>query len=89
MQTKSTFKFSLVLLLLIACISPMSYSQARKPPLSLPRIDVLDCKIEADLMPDAHELNAVATIKFNPLESTDFVVFELSENLWIERVLNE
>jgi aminopeptidase N len=65
-----------------------TYSQTRNASSSAPRIDVENYIIEANLTPDAHEISAAATITFTPLESTDFVVFELNENLAIQRVLD-
>ena len=86
---KSTLVFGFALLLAFAGISAMEgYSQAKKPSSSTPRIEVQNYKIEANLTPDAHEIKAAATITFKPVQATDFVVFELSENLSVQKVLN-
>jgi len=89
MHMKTAFISGLFVFLAIAGICPPASPQAKRTRSSAPKIDVLDTKIEADLTPDAHELNASATVKFKPLETTDFVVFELNENLWVQKVLNE
>jgi len=39
-------------------------------------------------MPETHELKAEAIIQIMPLEETDRAVFELSENLSVQRILN-
>jgi tetratricopeptide (TPR) repeat protein len=88
MHRRNTPASRLLLFLLLAGSPLMAHSQARRKTASPPRIDVLNCKIEAKLTPDAHEFNAAATITFKPLESTDSVVFELSENVWVQKVLN-
>jgi aminopeptidase N len=77
----------LMLCLVLAGISSTSYPQAKKAP-SLPRIDVLDYRIEATLVPDTHEITASATVVFTPGEPTDRAVFELNENLSVQKILN-
>jgi aminopeptidase N len=59
--------------------------RAAPPP---PQIDVEDYALQATLMPETHELKAVAGITFKVLEPTDSVVFELSENLSVQKVLD-
>jgi len=68
-------------------IAPVVYSQARGT-FEPPRIEMLTYDMRVTLTPDAHELEAAGTIGFRPLESTDIVVFEMSENLFVQRVLN-
>ncbi len=89
MRTKTAFVLDLLLFLVIACICPLMFSQSSRTTSSAPKIEVLDYKIEVDLVPDTHELNGAATITFKPLENTDLVIFELSENLWIQKVANQ
>lgn len=72
---------------MLICMATCALSQTRNTS-SAPRIDVLSYRIEADLTPDAHSIRAAATIDFRVLESTDFVVFELNENLSVQKVLN-
>jgi aminopeptidase N len=88
MHRQTELASRLLLFLLVTGSSVMAYSQVRKNAPSAPRIDISDYKIEAKLTPDTHEFNAAATITFRPLESTNSVVFELSENLWVQKVLN-
>ena len=77
-----------VLLLAFAGSGLQGYPQAKKTASSMPHIDVQDYKIEASLIPDAHEVKVASTIVFKPAQSTDFVIFQLSENLSVQKVLN-
>ncbi len=88
MHKKLAMGCSLTLCLIFIGLVPVAYSQTRKSSSAAPRIDVQNYKIEAGLTPDAHEIKAAATITFTPLESTNFVVFELSENLSVQKVSN-
>ncbi len=88
MHTKTTLIPGLLLCLVLACIPPLIYSQSRKASGSTPRIEVQNYKIEVSLTPDAHELKAAAVITFQPLESRDYVIFELNENLSVQKVLD-
>ncbi|HYK89142.1 MAG TPA: tetratricopeptide repeat protein [Acidobacteriota bacterium] len=63
-------------------------AQAKRASSSAPQIDVENYSVQATLTPDAHEIKAVATITFRPVEATDVVLFELSENLSVQKVLN-
>jgi aminopeptidase N len=87
MSLKITLTRRFLLCLMLACAVCTIFPQERRPS-SAPRIDILSYKIEADLTPEAHELKAAATIDFRALESIDHIVFELSENLSVRRVLN-
>jgi aminopeptidase N len=87
MSAKTALIRRLVLGLMLACMIP-AVSPQKKRSSSAPRIDILSYKIEADLTPDAHQIKAAATINFRALEPTDYVVFELSENLSVQKVLN-
>ncbi len=89
MHTKTALTSGFLLLTTIAVICPMTFSQTSGILSSAPEIDVLDYKIEVNLAPDSHELSAVATVVFKPLEDTDVAIFELSENLWVQKVVNE
>jgi len=88
MRMKSSLIPGLTLILTMAGISAEGYSQTKKAVSSIPRIEVQNYKIEANLVPDTHELKAAATVTFKALQSTDFVVFELSENLSVQKILN-
>ncbi len=82
-------KKSLTLVLLCLCllISARSLvSQKKRAPSSLPQIDVQHYAVQANLNPDGHEVSATATITFLALESTDVVVFGLSENLSVQKI---
>ena len=76
------------LLMTLAGTAPGGYPQAKKRSGSAPRIEVREYRIEAALTPDAHELKAAAVISFRPVDAMDFIVFELSENLSVQKVLN-
>ena len=88
MRMKSSLIPGLTLILAMAGMSAEGYSQTRKAASSIPRIEVQNYNIEASLTPDAHELKAAATVTFKALQPTDFVVFELSENLSVQKILN-
>jgi aminopeptidase N len=88
MHMKAAMRCSLALCLIFICTASAAHSQARNASTSVPRIEVMNCKIEAWLTPDAHEFRAAATITFSPVESTNYVVFELNENLSVQKVLN-
>jgi len=77
-----------VLCLALAVMVPAALPQSRKQSSAPPRIDVINYKIDANLAPDAHEIKAAATIDFKVIEPTDHVVFELSENLSVQKILN-
>ena len=72
----------LLLLALLLSVGHHSYSQSR------PMIRVDQLKVQAELMPEDHELEAVAEVVFTPLEATETVVFEISENLSVRRILD-
>jgi aminopeptidase N len=64
------------------------FAQPRRGVPAAPKIDVENYLIQAALKPDAHEVKATAQITFKPLESTEVVLFNISENLSVARVLN-
>ncbi len=64
------------------------FAQARRAPSAAPRIDVENYATEVTLNPDAHELSAITTVTFKPLEETAVVVFELSENVSVQKILD-
>ena len=74
----------LLLFLTATFVSP----QARRPPSSAPKIDVEKYVTQVTLNPEAHELAATVAITFRPLEETAVVVFEVSENVSVQKVLD-
>ena len=62
-------------------------AQVRRPS-SAPRIDVESYSVEATLEPEVHEVKASATITFRPVEATQVVSLELSENLSVQKILD-
>ncbi|MBN2317446.1 MAG: tetratricopeptide repeat protein [Acidobacteria bacterium] len=86
-------KFALVpmlaLLLAASGIVPASFTQTGRESFPRPSIEIQQYRIEATLIPDTHQIEAAATIQFLPKESTDYIVLELNENLWMQKVLNE
>lgn len=80
-----------ILAALVMCVFSIAglHAQARRAPSSAPKIDIQHYLLQATLTPENHELKAVATITFRPMETTDVVIFELSENLSVQRILNE
>jgi aminopeptidase N len=88
MHMRSTLVSWFVFLLVIAGAAAAGFSQARKRVSSVPRIEVENYKIEATLTPDAHEIKASAAVTFKAVDTTDYVVFDLSENLSVQKILN-
>lgn len=86
-MTATRIRRVLLLLSLASCALP-AYSQPRRASSSTPKIDVENYVIQATLKPEAHEVKATAEITFKPVESTDIVLFEISDNLSIQKVLN-
>jgi len=60
--------------------------QQPAPQQAASRFDVVNYRIEAQLIPDQHLLRAGADVTFTPLESTRSVVFELNGSLKIEGI---
>lgn len=75
--------------LLLLCLPAASAAQIRRAAASLPRIDVENYALDVKLEPDQHELAATARITFRALERTETVVFEISENLSVRRIVDE
>jgi aminopeptidase N len=88
MHMRSRLVSGFVLTLALLGATSAAFSQAKKRASSPPRIEVENYQIEATLTPDAHEVKASAAITFKALDTTDFVVFELSDNLSVQKVLN-
>jgi aminopeptidase N len=84
---KSRKCFYLLCLLLAGAVSSAP-SQGRRPPSSAPKIDVANYVLQVNLNPEAHELKAVAAITFRAVETTDVVLFQISENLSVQRILD-
>jgi aminopeptidase N len=89
-KDRTMHKITTLILRFMTCLAlstfaPAVYSKETKAP---PRIDIRDYKIETTLNPDAHELKSAATISFAPLEATDHIALELSENLSVQKVLS-
>lgn len=75
--------------LLLLCLPAASAAQARRAAAALPRIDVENYALDVNLKPDQHELTAAAKITLRALERTETVVFEISENLSVRRIVDE
>lgn len=80
--------FKLAFVLMLAVTVQAAYPQTRRNPSSPPQFQILNYNIEAALEPDVHEFKAKAVITFQVKEPTDFIVFEISENLTIQKVLD-
>jgi aminopeptidase N len=88
MMLKNITQISLLVIsLAFAVTSPAIFSKEKQAS-SPPRIDIQSYKISTTLNPDEHELKAAATISFTPVEATDYIVLELSENMSVRKVLN-
>jgi tetratricopeptide (TPR) repeat protein len=79
---RTGFLASGLALILSAGLYPQTRRQASAPP----RIKTEGNLIQLTLDPDAHEMKATAFIIFKAIESTDVVVFEISDNLSITKV---
>jgi hypothetical protein len=88
MYKKNILIFGFITCLSFAVMSPAVYSDSNQASSAHPRIDIQDYKIVTALNPEAHELKSAATISFTPIESTDRIEFEISENLSVRKVLN-
>ena len=62
------------------------YPQTRRLGTAPPPLIVENNHIQLTLDPDAHELKAVAAVTFKPVEGTDVVIFEISENLSVSKI---
>ncbi len=84
---RSTLIPGFALCLVLAGFCPAAYPQSKKSS-SAPKIEIKNYRVEAALIPDAHEINASASISFKILEATDHIALELNENLSVQRVLD-
>lgn len=71
------------------CLAAGVYPQAKRQAPALPQISVEDYNIQLTLDPDPHELKAVAAITLKAAETTDLVVFQLSENLSLTKATDD
>ena len=78
----------LLLCLLFACTVSAATPQGRRATSSVPKIDVESYNIQITLTPESHELKAVAAITFKAIEATDVALFQISENLSVQRILD-
>jgi aminopeptidase N len=85
---KSDLIIRFLLFLMIAGSAWTAVARQMSAGQSYPYIDVQRYDITVTLSPETHELTAVAVITFMPLEPTDVIVFELSENMFVNRVLD-
>jgi aminopeptidase N len=76
-----------ILLVLCLTIAGPVLGQRRRTS-APPRIDVEDYKIQVTLTPEAHEFKATAAITFRALEQTDVVLFEMNENLSVQKIVD-
>ncbi len=88
MRMKTSLIYSLAMFLVLSGTGSAGRSQTKRTSASLPEFDILNYDIAAELTPDAHEIKTRSMIRFKTAASTDFVVFELSENISVQRVLN-
>jgi len=81
-------KFPALLLFAIVSLGLLASASGQQPApqQAASRFDVINYRIEAQLIPDQHLLRAGADVTFTPLESTRSVVFELNGSLKIEGI---
>jgi tetratricopeptide (TPR) repeat protein len=85
---KNTLTLGLIAGLVLAGAISVGYSQSRKSAVSGAQIEMRHYRLEATLKPDSHQIKSAATLTFMPHESADHVVFEINENLSVQKVLN-
>jgi aminopeptidase N len=66
--------------------APVQIRETPLPPGGRARFDVTNYRIEADLIPDQHQLSATGDVTFTPLDNTRSVVFELNGSLKVESI---
>ncbi len=66
--------------------APVQIRETPLPPGGRARFDVTHYRIEAELVPDQHQLNAVGDVVFTPLDNTRSVVFELNGSLKVDSI---
>jgi aminopeptidase N len=85
---KTNLTIRLALCLILASTIPAVAAQTKKASSSAPRIEIASCNIDVNLTPDAHEFKAAATVAFKVVDSADYVVFDLNENITVLKVTN-
>lgn len=88
MRNNTILVSGLGLFLAIAGSFSPGHAQAKKSTSSMPLIDVQNYKIEVALAPDSHELKTTTILTFKPVQATDHIVLEISENISVQKVLN-
>ncbi len=74
--------------LFLLSMATSALPQARRPPSAVPKIEVEKYVTQVTLNPEAHEFAAFVAISFKPLEETAVVVFEISENVSVQKVVD-
>src|SRR6185295_581402 len=69
---------------LVFAVQGIAQQPAPQQPAS--RFDVTHYRIEAQIIPEQHELHAGADVTFTPLDATRSVVFELNGSLKVESI---
>lgn len=84
MVAKRTGKSVLLcaLLGLLFAVAPQALAQTEQ----VPPIDIINYKINAELLPDSHTLKGQATVKFKSLKQTQSAVLEMNGSLIISSV---
>jgi aminopeptidase N len=87
-MSMKTFRITgMLFLLVVPLAATVIFAQAKGDYSKVPRIEIQNYAVEVALSPDAHELQAAAIITFKPLEPVNVVVFELSDNMSVQKVL--
>ena len=82
MHIAARFVGRVVLILTLAALVPISYAAERQ------RIQVEDYVIQAVVTPQAHQLKAIARVKFTALDDISIATFQLHNGLRPTRVLD-
>jgi len=85
---RSVLTSGFVLLLIITVTVPEMFPQRGDDSFPRPEIEISDYIIETTLALETHEIESAVTITFQPRKETDYIVFDINENLWIRKVLD-
>jgi aminopeptidase N len=88
MHKKTMLVSGFALGLMLVALAQSGIPQTRKNPASPPKFEILNYNIAAELTPDAHEIKTKSVIAFKVAAATDFIVFELSENMSVQKVFS-
>ncbi|MBM3502083.1 MAG: M1 family metallopeptidase, partial [Armatimonadetes bacterium] len=87
-EMKRSRRLLFSLFLAAACLLQGARGQGRKPAPASVAVDVESYALQVRLNPESHEVSAAATVGYRIPQPTDKILFELSENLSVQKVLD-